>query len=97
MRELTEKEIAEIEQCGRVGFSCKELAAILSVPLEEVEEEFRTERGKVYEVWMKGRLQVELELRQKMLSEALCGSSSMMEKMLKIYRETEESIEQLTY
>ena len=97
MRELTEKEIANLEQCGRVGFGCKDLAAILSVPLDEVEEEFRNEKGKVYEIWLKGRMQVELELRQSMLKEALGGSSPMMEKMLKIYHETEESIQQLTY
>lgn len=97
MRELTEKEIADIEQCGRVGFSCKELAAVLSVPTAEIEEQFRAESGPVYEPWLKGRMQVEIELRNAMLREALGGSSPMMEKMLSIFRQTNESINKLTY
>lgn len=97
MRELTDKEITDIEQCGRVGFSCKELAAVLSVPVEEVEHQFRAESGSVYEPWLKGRMQVEIELRNAMLREALNGSSPMMEKMQEIYRRTDESINKLIY
>lgn len=97
MRDLEEKELANIEQCGRVGFSYEELAAVLAVPVEEVEEQFRDKCGKVYEAWLKGRMQVEIELRQAMLRDALNGSSPMLEKMLSIYRKTEETNRKLIY
>ena len=97
MIELTEKQLSDIEICGRVGFSCKELAAILSVPIEEVEQQFRAENGNVYEAWLKGRMQVEIEIRTAMLRDALNGSSAMLEKMLNIFRTTDESISNLTY
>ena len=52
MRELTEKEIEYIELCGRVGFSCNELAAVLSVPVADIEDQFRAGCGSVYEPWL---------------------------------------------
>ena len=96
-RQLTKEQIELIENCGRVGFSCKELAAILSVPVEEVENQFRIEHGSIYEPWLKGRMQVEVELRQSILRDAINGSTQMMDKMLSIFSQTDESIKKLTY
>lgn len=86
-----------MEQCGRLGFNYKELAAVLSVPVEDVQQQFEAEKGSVYEPWLKGRLQVEIEVRSAMLRDALNGSAPMMEKMLRFFQQTEEMHRQLEW
>ena len=97
MRELTEAEMANIENCGKVGFSYKELAIILSVPEMEVREQFEQKEGSVYMAWMKGRLQTELDLRNAILREAKNGSSPMLNQMNAILNRTDEEHDKLQY
>ena len=97
MREVTEAELANIENCGKVGFNYKELAIILSVPEMDVREEFERHDGKVYMAWMKGRLQTELDLRNAILREAMDGSSPMLNQMNAILNRTDEEHDKLQY
>lgn len=97
MRELTEAEVANIENCGKVGFSYKELAVILSVPEMDVQEQFEKKEGSVYMAWMKGRLQTELDLRNAILREAKDGSSPMLNQMKNILQQTDEEHDKLLY
>lgn len=97
MRELTEAEVANIENCGKVGFSYKELAIILSVPEMDVREQFEQKEGSVYMAWMKGRLQTELDLRNAILREAKDGSSPMLNQMKTILQKTDEEHDKLLY
>lgn len=97
MRELTEAEVANIEKCGKVGLSYKELAVILSVPEMDVREQFEQKEGSVYMAWMKGRLQTELDLRNAILREAKDGSSPMLNQMKTILQQTDEEHDKLLY
>ena len=89
--------MANIENCGKVGFSYKELAIILSVPEMEVREQFEQKEGSVYMAWMKGRLQTELDLRTAILREAKDGSSPMLNQMNAILNRTDEEHDKLQY
>lgn len=97
MRQLTEAELANIENCGKVGFSYKELAIILSVPEMDVREEFEKQQGDLYMAWMKGRLQTELDLRNAILKEAKDGSSPMLTQINTILQRTDEEHNKLIY
>lgn len=97
MRALTEGELANIENMGSVGFSYKEVALVLSVPEIEVREQFENKKGVIFQAWMKGRLQTELNLRLTMLREAQNGSSPMISKMQSILETTDEEHDKLIY
>ena len=89
MRELTDKDLHEIEECGRVAFTYREVAYHLGVPQAEVRQQFVEEKGEVWEHWVLGRMQVELEIRQVVLSSAKNGSTPMLDKMLDFFKRTE--------
>ena len=97
VREYSPEELATIEKCGSVGFSYKELALILAVPELEIQEEFEKKAGKLYQAWMKGRMQTELSLRLEILKDALGGSSQMINQMTDILHRTDEEINKLLY
>ena len=97
MREITKEELTNIEQCGRVGFTCKEVAAVLSVPLDEVADQFNKEVGPIYEAWYKGRLQGELDLRTAIMREAVAGTAPMAEKMRHLLAKADEENRKLLY
>ena len=89
MRELSEKELKDIEECGRVAFSYREVAYHLQVPMAEVREQFVRQKGPIWEHWVLGRMQVELEIRQVVLTSAKQGSTPMLDKMLEFFKRTE--------
>lgn len=89
MRELSEQELKEVEECGRVAFSYREVAYHLQVPSREVKEQFMKEEGPIWAAWVRGRMQVELEIRQVVVSSAKNGSTPMLEKMLEMVKRTE--------
>ena len=95
MRELTENDIKDIEPCGRVAFTYKEVAYHLQIPVSEVKEQFLNETGEIFEHWMKGRLQVELEVRQVVVDGAKNGSTPMLEKLLDLFKRTEREHKEL--
>lgn len=95
MRELTEEELQEVELCGRVAFSYKEIAYNFLLPVSEVLEQFVKEDGEIFRHWMHGRLQVELEIRQKVLDGAKNGSTPMLEKMLAFFARTDNEHREL--
>lgn len=97
MRDLTEAELANIENCGKVGFSYRELALVLSIPEMDVREQFEAKDGNVYLAWMKGRLQTELDLRNAILREAKNGSSPMLAQINNILVRTDEEHDKLQY
>lgn len=89
MRDLTEQELKKVEECGRVAFSYREVAYHLQVPSNEVREQFMKENGPIWEAWVRGRMQVELEIRQVVMSGAKNGSTPLLDKMLEFFRRTE--------
>lgn len=95
MRELTADELKDVEQCGRVAFTFKEVAYHLQLPIPEVREQFMKEKGEIFEHWMRGRLQVELEIRQVVVNGAKNGSTPMIEKLLEFFKRTEREHKEL--
>ncbi len=95
MRELTDKDLEDVEQCGRVAFSYKEVAYHLQVPVKDVRDQFQREEGVIFEHWMRGRLQVELEIRQVVVEGAKNGSTPMLEKLLEFFKKTEREHKEL--
>ena len=88
--ELKEEDIAKIENCGLVGFSYKEVAAVLGVNPEDIKAEFADEKGPIFSAWYKGRLQTELDLRNSMLRAAKDGAAPMVEKVLHFLKKTDD-------
>lgn len=90
MRELTPEELREVDLCGRVGFSYIEVAYDLRLPIKEVREQFAKISGDLFDNWMHGRMQAELEIRQKVLEGAKNGSTPMLEKMLVFFKRADD-------
>lgn len=65
------------------------MAIIFDLELSEVRAQFMEERGQVYEVWLRGRLQKELEVRQAVLQSALNGSSPSQLQLMNFYNEAD--------
>lgn len=65
------------------------MAIIFDLELSEVRAKFMEERGQVYEVWLRGRLQKELEVRQAVLQSALNGSSPSQLQLMNFYNEAD--------
>lgn len=86
IEELTEKDYEEIEVCGRVGLTYKEVAYNCGVPIAEVRKQFIEEDGLIFEKWIHGRLQAELEIRQQVLTSAKNGSTPAIEQMLSFFK-----------
>lgn len=89
MKELTEKDRNEIVECGRVAFSYREVAYHLGIPVAEVRDQFLHEKGEIWENWIQGRMQVELEIRQVVMTGAKNGSTPLLDKMLELFKKTE--------
>lgn len=90
IRQLTEEEQEQLRTCGSVGFSYREVAIVFALQVREVQQQFEAEEGEIYEAYMKGRLQAELELRQTVLASAKNGSTPMLEKMLAFFKRTDD-------
>lgn len=97
MKDFSEADLAKVENAGRVGFSYKELAIMLDVEEADMRDEFEEAHGNVYQAWMKGRLQTELDLRQSLLKEAKAGSVPCMNKISQILSATDEEHNKLYY
>ena len=95
--ELTEDELAQLEQCGGVGFSYADVAVIFGFDPSEVREQFRSKQGSIYERYRVGRLQAELILRQNILNSANNGSSPSQLYMMKLYEHADALHHELDY
>lgn len=94
MRDLKDNPLSPQEEeilasCGAVGFTWKQVAIIFDLEQSEVRAQFMEERGQVYEVWLRGRLQKELEVRQAVLQSALNGSSPSQLQLMNFYNEAD--------
>ena len=97
MRELSPKELEEVDLCGRVGFTYLEVAYDLKLPIAEVKEQFVKKSGEIFDNWMHGRMQAELEIRQKVLDGAKNGSTPMLEKMLLFFKRADDEHRELFF
>lgn len=86
IEELEDKDFEEIRICGRVGLTYKEVAYNCGVPIADIRMQFLEENGPVFEAWIQGRIQAELEIRQQVLSSAKSGSTPAMEQMLAFFK-----------
>lgn len=94
MRDLKDNPFSPQEEenlasCGAVGFNWKQVAIIFDLDHSEVRRQFMQESGDVYGVWLRGRLQKELEIRQVVLQSALNGSSPAQQQLMTFYNEAD--------
>jgi len=88
---LTETQKDELFRLGRLGFPFRDVALNFGFDIAEVAEQFRQERGEVYENWFRGYLSAQAEIRQTVLDAALNSSQPAILQMLKYYALTEQS------
>lgn len=74
-----------IRSCGSVGFSWLQTAIALNLDKADVKKQFATQSGKVYDLYMEGRYQHELEIRQAVLQSAKNGSTPAQQQMLEFF------------
>lgn len=86
IEELEEKDYEEIIVCGRVGLTYKEVAYNCGLAIADVARQFVEEDGRVFESWIRGRLQAELEIRQQVMQSAKNGSTPAIEQMLNFFK-----------
>lgn len=86
IEDLTEKDYEEIVICGRVGLTYKEVAYNCGLKISDVAKQFLAEDGRIFESWIQGRLQSELEIRQQVLESAKNGSTPAIETMIEFFK-----------
>lgn len=86
IEDLTDNDYKEIEICGRVGLTYKEVAYNSGLTIDVVAKQFVTEDGPIFSHWIRGRLQAELEIRQQVLESAKNGSSPAIDKMIEFFK-----------
>ncbi|MDL2308342.1 hypothetical protein LJC68_08960 [Bacteroidales bacterium OttesenSCG-928-B11] len=91
MNSLTEKQIDEIAEMGRLGFSFKEIALNFGFNIEEVARQFQFERGEIFNAWIKGYLSAQAEIRKTVLDAALNSSQPAILQMLKYFSSAEQN------
>lgn len=90
---MSEEDIKRIEECGEVAFDYKQVALLVSLDENEVRQQFESERGDIYEAWMRGRLRTELEVRRQMIKTAKTtepGAGKMTEALADLFRRTDD-------
>lgn len=100
MRDISEKPFSSDEEnnirsCGAVGFLWQQVAVAFSLDPNFVREQFKYKKGTVYELYMEGRMQNELEIRQAVLQSAKNGSTPAQQQMLEYYSKVDSDINDL--
>lgn len=82
---------------GAVGFTAAQVAAVFELDPNMVKNQFRLERGEIYEIYYKGRLQSELEIRSAVLKSAKNGSTPAQQQMQEYYSQADDNQRELQY
>lgn len=94
---LTQEEEEHLISMGAVGFTAAQVAAVFDLDPNMVKDQFRLERGVIYEIYYKGRLQSELEIRSAVLKLARNGSTPAQQQMQEYYRQADDNQRELQY
>lgn len=89
---LTEEEQENLQQCGAVGFSPDEVAIVFGWGAWLVHRQFDEKKGNIYETYMKGRLQAELNIRMTVVKSAQNGSTPAQQQLQEYYRIADQYI-----
>jgi hypothetical protein len=87
MMQLTEKQLSEIEECGRCQFTIEQTAEIIEVDVAELKKEMKNNDSAAYKKRHRGRLQAEFEVRKSIIDLAVRSSSQAQELFLKLRNE----------
>lgn len=90
---LTPDEIENLQKCGAVGFTPEQVALIFGWPIMRVADVFDRKLGTIYETYMQGRLQAELNIRSAVLQSAENGSTPSQQQIYEFYRVADEFLE----
>jgi predicted DNA-binding protein YlxM (UPF0122 family) len=75
IEELTDEHLLMLEEMGATGFSVNEIAEVLEIVADVLEESFKDKESIVYKRYRKGYLSSQLKLRQRIFLDASHGSS----------------------
>lgn len=83
---LTADQEEQIKQCGAVGFTPDQVAIVFGFEPWQVHQQFDEKKGCIYQAYMQGRLQSELNIRQAVLKSAYNGSTPAQQQIEEYYR-----------
>ena len=95
--QLSDDERADLSQCGAVGFTFEEVSLLFNLDPSEVRRQFSSKSGDIYMAYIRGRLQAELLLRQKLFSSACNGSNPAQSQMLQLYQQADNAHRDLEF
>lgn len=100
MRDLKDKPLSPDEEehlrcCGAVGFTIAQVAIIFELDKMEVTRQFSQKQGTVYDLYMEGRYQNELEIKQAVLQSAKNGSTPAQQQILEYYASVDSELRDL--
>jgi len=88
---MTDKELDDIEECGKCHFKAEEIAILLEMDVGFIRKELEDENSPVFKRFNKGRYMVERNVRQSIISMAEQGSTQAQTLFLKLRDELKSS------
>lgn len=80
---MTDKQIAELKDCGRLQYTIKETAILIGMPVKDLQAEMKKKK-EAYLAYHAGRLSADKDVRESMISLAQSGSSEAQKMFLKL-------------
>jgi len=72
--ELTKAQLEQIQTMSKLLFPSKSIAIVIGVDIQEFMKECRKESSEAFKAYMKGRLETEILLREKIIDYSIKGS-----------------------
>lgn len=72
--ELNKEQLEQIQSLSKLLFSTKTIAIVLGVDIQAFMKECRKETSEAFRAYMKGRLETEILLREKIIDYSIKGS-----------------------
>jgi hypothetical protein len=86
---LSNDQLAELESLASYLFSPDEIAIVLDVDADQLEDELLDETSTIYRAYQRGKLKSKLELRKSILTLAKQGSSPAQTLAMRILEDLE--------
>jgi hypothetical protein len=95
--QFDQEQLNQIELFASRAFSPRDIAVILSVPVQDFEFRFTNNEDPAFLAFEKGRLRAELDLRNNIYASAISGSSPAQAEMEKLFKTQRNHIKTLNH
>jgi hypothetical protein len=95
--EFSQEQLKQIELFASRAFSPRDIAIILSLPVQDFEFRFADDQDPAFLAFEKGRLQAELDLRNNIYASAISGSSPAQSEMDKLFKTQRNNLKTLNH